>query len=224
MASPGVKAGVVSGFIYSVLLSGFSIWTIISVGPEGLRSIIMQVVQLPEEMILLLYTLTLIITAPIIILYVSFLGLLFGLLYNWALERAGRDWGPLLSMLVAGIMALVASLTVNLPIPRSGLFAFALVTSPVYGTSLFLLHRRFGLKFDPAWLSGLGDLDKGILLALGKGNLKVSELSSELGISRETATEVLNRLEDGGYVEADYENRYKLTEKGKLCSRALTST
>lgn len=223
MANPGVKAGIISGFIYSILLSGFSIWAIASAGPEGLRAIIMQVVQLPEAVILSLYTLILIIAAPIIILYTSFLGLLFGLLYNWALERAGREWGPLLAMAIAGIMAIVVSFTVNIPIPRFGLLAFALVTSPTYGISLFLLHRRFGLKFDPTWLSGLGDVDKGLLLALRKEKLKVSELSEKLGISREELVEILNRLEDDGYVEADYENRYRLTEKGKLCIRALAS-
>ncbi len=221
MANPGVKAGIISGFVYSILLSGFCIWAIMSVGPEGLRSAIMQVIQLPEEVILSLYTLILVIAVPIVTLYISILGLLFGLLYNWALERAGREWGPLLALLVAGIMALVASFTVNLPISRFGLLAFALVTSPVYGTSLFLLHRRFSLKFDPAWLSGLGVVDKDVLLALRGKKLKVSELSEELGISRERLAEILNRLEEGGYVEADYENRYRLTEKGRLCSKAL---
>ena len=189
-------------------LSAFSLYTIISIGQEGFSSLISQVIQLPEGELASLYTFTICITAPIILLYSSFIGVLFGLLYNWILERSEKEWGGLFAIVLAAVMSFVLALTVNLPVPKSELSIFALATSPIYAVSLFLLHRRFKLKFDPAWLSCLGMVEKDIVLLLKKRKLKLSELVRISNMKKEGLIKVMSKLEEMGYVEVDYENRY----------------
>ena len=219
MDSSGAKAGLLSGAIYGAVLATITAYSIYSVPYDEFERLIAPYLQGNPELARFAYTLALYASPPIVFVYALLICVIFGLVYGWISERSAGEWKPLFAILVGLAAGFLLSITINVPVPRLTILA----ASPSYFVPLFILYRRSILAFDPSWLASLSPMDKRAMKTIGRRKkVKLIELSDELGVESAELKEALNMLEEKGYVGIDYENRYFLTEKGRLCVKEIT--
>ena len=157
-----------------------------------------------------------------VFIYSLIVNTIFGAIYDWLAKRIGEEWRSLLAIMIGVIVAVILGLTINLPVSKTVFLIAATAASPAYFIPLFSLYRRYSLKFDPSWISALNPLEKDVIRLLYGKKLKFLDIENQLKLEKEELSSTLNKLMEEEYVDIDYENRYFLTAKGRLCAKNLT--
>jgi hypothetical protein len=217
----GAKAGFLAGLIYSITLSMFTLLSLFTLGMESFIALLSELTGLPRGALVGLYYLTLFLGPLVVFIFSLVMSVIFGVIYSYIADRTNKEWTPLLALVIGAVEGLVLGLTINLPISRTVILGGTTALSLTYSIPLYLLHRRYSIKFDPKWLQELGEEDKAVLRTLERAKLKFHEIKEKTGIEDEKLRQVLKLLEGKDYVDIDFENRYRLTEKGRVMTKHL---
>lgn len=219
--SKGAKAGFLAGLIYSVTLSMFTLISLFTLGLENFIMMLSELTGLPHGALVGLYYLVIFLGPLVVFIYSLVLSVIFGVVYSYIADRTNKEWAPLLALVMGAVEGLTLGLTTNLPLSRTVILGGTTTLSLTYSIPLYLLHKRYSIKFDPKWLQELGEEDKAVLRTLRRMKLKFHELKEKTGIGDEELRHILKMLGEKDYVDIDFENRYRLTEKGRVASKHL---
>ncbi len=222
MANPGAKAGFFAGIVYSLVLTAISLFFILQMSFEEFVALISPYASLQPELMRTIYLIVLNLSPIAVFIYALIVSTIFGIIYDWLAKKVGKEWESLLAITIGVIVAVILGLTINLPVSKTIFLVATTTASLSYSIPLFSLYRRYSLKFDPSWISALNPLERDVIRLLNRKKLKFLDIESQLKLRKEELSSILDKLMEEEYVDIDYENRYFLTAKGRLCARNLT--
>ncbi|GEM_PF-602023 len=93
-------------------------------------------------------------------------------------------------------------------------------------STLILLYygipkARATIGFNANWMSDLDEVDRKVLLAIGFHGCNYWSLRENMGIDDDDLRIRLQRLEDREYINVRFDNKYVLTEKGRIVLRKI---
>lgn len=148
----GIKAGVVAGVIYSIILAPFTYLTLILLR-EDIISMIMA--SLPEGSSLTaeeIFSFTLLIGLVSVFIAGIILGLIFGLIYGWAYEKIPGRTAIIKGIIFGIILWLIFSVILGFGNLGYGVTYYlyslveGLITSLIFGLLLGYFYNRFTPK------------------------------------------------------------------------------
>jgi len=148
----GIKAGVVSGAIYGIILAPFIYFELILFKEEFMSVIIASLPQgsliTPEEA----YNITLLIGPILVFIIGIILGVIFGIIYGWAYDKIPGRTSIIKGIVFGLILWLIFSAILGLGNLQYGVTYYlyglgeGLVTSLIFGILLGFFYNRFTPK------------------------------------------------------------------------------